>query len=188
MSSKDKHSETDSELFKRAVADSIPLRQDRIMPHRPRTKPRPNQSRADERRVIQHLLTDALEPSEIETGDELTFIRSGVQKAVLRRLRRGDYIVEAELDLHGRTVPEARQALVQFLRNAQKRGLRCVRVIHGKGLRSPKQLPVLKTKTDLWLSKREEILAYCSARPVDGGTGAIYVLLKKRSGGSARGQ
>ncbi|MDH3689741.1 MAG: Smr/MutS family endonuclease [Gammaproteobacteria bacterium] len=187
MSSKeDKDTESDDQLFRRTVAGTTPLQQDRIMPHRSRPKPLPEQSRADERRVINELLDDAVDLIEIETGDELIFAQSGVQKTVLRRLRRGDYKIQAELDLHGRTVPEAREALIQFLRSSQNNGLRCVRVIHGKGLRSPGKQPVLKSKTDRWLRQRQEILAYCSARQIDGGTGAVYVLLKKPTSSSTK--
>lgn len=178
-SDQDKKTKQDQELFKQAVAGTRRLRQNRVMPARPRPQPMPEQSQRDERRVIENLLADTVALDDIETGDELVFAQSGIQKSVLRRLRRGDYTIEAELDLHGRTVPEARQALIQFIRNSQTNGLRCIRVIHGKGLRSPGKQPILKNKTDLWLRQRQEVLAYCSARPVDGGTGAVYVLLKK---------
>jgi DNA-nicking Smr family endonuclease len=115
----------------------------------------------------------------METGEELFYCRSGLQHNVLRKLRRGHYAVEAELDLHGLRVAEARQALGTFLQNALERGIKTVRIIHGKGNGSLNKQPVLKGKVNHWLRQRAEVLAFCSARPVDGGTGAIYVLLRR---------
>jgi DNA-nicking Smr family endonuclease len=108
------------------------------------------------------------------------FLRPGVQRRLLTRLRRGHFSIEAELDLHGMTTAVAHHELGQFLRHAKIRGIRCVRIIHGKGLRSPNGRSVLKAKVERWLRLRDEIVAFTSARPVDGGTGAIYVLLKRQ--------
>ena len=118
-----------------------------------------------------------LQPEDMETGEELTFRRTFVRPGILRRLRRGHYPCTDELDLHGLTVPEARRALGEFLAEALRGGHRCVRIIHGKGLRSGHRGPVLKSRVGRWLMRRDEVLAYSSARPVDGGTGAVYVLL-----------
>lgn len=117
-------------------------------------------------------------PLETETGEELSFIRPGLQHRLLRKLRRGHFSIGAELDLHGMTVALAQVELTIFLKQAQARGVRCVRIIHGKGLRSRQGRPVLKFKLERWLRLREEVIAFSSARPVDGGTGAVYVLLK----------
>ena len=106
-------------------------------------------------------------------------MRGGLQQRVLRKLRRGQFAIEAELDLHGYIVPEAREALAVFLRDAQLTGKRCVRIIHGKGLGAEGRLPVLKIKVNSWLRQKDQVLAFCSTRPQDGGTGAVYVLLKK---------
>jgi len=114
----------------------------------------------------------------LETCDELLFSRSGLQHKVLRKLRRGQYAIGAELDLHGCTVVEARNLLVAFLNSCRHEQIRCVRIIHGKGNRSLQRQPILKGKVNYWLQQRDEVLAFCSARPVDGGAGAIYVLLK----------
>jgi DNA-nicking Smr family endonuclease len=103
-----------------------------------------------------------------------------VQRNVFRKLRRGEYLIEQELDLHGHRVLQARETLVQFLRDARIQGHRCVRIVHGKGLRSPAKKSVLKQKVHHWLKQRDEILAFCTARSFDGGTGAIYVLLKRK--------
>jgi len=113
-----------------------------------------------------------------ETGDELCFLRPGLPQNVLKKLRRGHWVIQDELDLHGLTRVEARMAVGAFLSDALHAGHRCVRIIHGKGLGSVQREPVLKQKVRIWLMQREEILAFCQARPVDGGSGAVIVLLK----------
>jgi len=172
-------SEQDRALFRAEMADVRPLKQDRASPANKPPPPIPRKSLEDERQVIEDMLSDAWDPAELETGEELSFARPGLQHSVLRKLRRGQFSVGAELDLHGLTVPEARALLPRFLLNSRLQGHRCVRIIHGKGLSSRKQQPVLKVKVNKWLPQRDEVLAFCSARPVDGGTGAIYVLLRK---------
>ena len=102
-----------------------------------------------------------------------------MQHAVVRKLRRGQFAVEAELDLHGFIVPQARTALDKFLRDARALGKRCVRVIHGKGRRSQGKLPVLKGKVNAWLRQKDDVMAFCTAVPRDGGAGAVYVLLRR---------
>ena len=156
------------------------LKQDKVVPHRPRRKPIPEQSLRDAREVMDSLLSDEYEPADIETGDELLFTRPGLQHSVMRKLRRGQYAIEAELDLHGNTIPEARERIMIFLNRSRARGIRCVRIIHGKGKSSEGKLPVLKGKVNAWLRQKNEVLAFCSARPNDGGTGAVYVLLRKK--------
>lgn len=155
------------------------IKQDRVTPFRARRRPIPEQSQRDDQAVMQTLLSDH-DHAEIETGDELLFVRSGLQTNVVRKLRRGQYMLEAELDLHGQRVAEAYELINTFLRRAQKEGKRCVRIIHGKGLGSVSKVPILKGKVGAWLRKKDEVLAFCSARPNDGGTGAIYVLLKRK--------
>lgn len=165
--------------FRARIGKVKPVKQDRVPPHRPGRKPIPEQSLRDAQDVMQSLLSDAYEPAEVETGDELFYARPGLQHSVVRKLRRGLYAMEGELDLHGHTVPEAREQLDAFLRDARGLGKRCVRVIHGKGKSSEGKLPVLKGKVNGWLRQKDEVLAFCSARPTDGGTGAVYVLLKR---------
>ncbi len=173
----------DRELFRAAMNRVRPLTVDRVLPRRRRPPPRPRQSELEEQRVLAGMFSDALDPAELETGEESSFHRAGLQHGVLRRLRRGHYAVEAELDLHGLTVTEARQSLARFLTDCHGHGRRCVRVIHGKGRGSPGRLPVLKLKVDHWLRQWDAVLAFCTARPVDGGTGALYVLLKRAGRG-----
>lgn len=170
----------DTDSFRSLVGDVRPIRQDRVMPARRAPAPRATQRERDEREVVDALMTHEPDPEWLETGDELGFVREGLRPVILRRLRRGDYTVEDELDLHGLNVAGAREALAQFLAEARARGLRCVRIVHGKGRGSPGRLPVLKNKVALWLRRRDDVLAYGSARPVDGGTGAVYVLLRRR--------
>jgi len=179
MSKRDKISDEDKNLFREAVSGTVPLEQQRIPPHHAPIPARPRQREEDEARVLDDMLSGDLDPAELETGEELFYCRTGLQHGVLKKLRRGHYAVEAELDLHGLRVEEARQALTPFLHDALTRRLKTVRIIHGKGHGSLHKLPVLKGKVNHWLRQREEVLAFCSARPVDGGTGAIYVLLRR---------
>jgi len=172
--------EDDDVDFRKSVGPVRRLKQDRVTPLRKRRRPIPAKSKQDDREVVANLLSDAFEPADVETGDELLFARPGLQHTVMRKLRRGQYAIESELDLHGHTVPEAREALVRFLAEARAMGRRCVRIIHGKGRSSAGKLPVLKGKVNGWLRQRDEVLAFCSARPNDGGTGAAYVLIRQK--------
>lgn len=172
-------SDDDSALFRDAVGPVAQLPGGRRRtPWRRMPSPRPAMREADEQAVIGELL-DTPPPDDIETGDDLHHRREGVQLAVMRKLRRGQYRCQAELDLHGMVVDVARHCLAVFLREAIDRGYRCVRIVHGKGLRSGNRGPVLKVKVAGWLRQRDEVLAYCSARENDGGTGAVYVLLRR---------
>lgn len=172
-------SEEEQGEFRHAVADVRPLKQGRVELKSPRPRPFARQRLLDEREVIDNLLSDAIPAEELETGDELLFARPGLQHNVLRRLRRGHYPVQRELDLHGHSVIEARLALSEFITSARRERIQCVRIIHGKGNRSLGQKPILKWKVNHWLQQRDEVLAFCSARPLDGGIGAIYLLLRR---------
>ena len=127
-------------------------------------------------------------PLEIEPGDEWSFSRPGLPHQTLRRLRRGHWTIEAQLDLHGYTRDEALQGLNAFLDDSHRRGFRCVRVIHGKGLSSRNQEPVLKARIGGWLSQRNDVMAFCQARPEDGGSGAVLVLLRSSGGEPSAGR
>ena len=171
----------EARLFREAVRDVKPLgpAQAAEPPVRRPRRPRPAArfSRADRLAVLEESLRDEVIDPELASGEELVFHRAGIQASVLRKLRRGDYRVQGELDLHGLTVAEAKQALREFLGEALLRQWRCVRIIHGKGLRSGHRGPVLKGMVGAMLRKVGPVLAYVSARQVDGGTGAVYVLL-----------
>ncbi|HHH89178.1 MAG TPA: DNA mismatch repair protein MutS [Aliiroseovarius sp.] len=181
MSKKNDISEADRELFRESVADTRPLKYEpRVRPEKKRPPPRPLQKERDEQQVLADMLSDPVDPADMETGEELLFSRTGVQQRTLKKLRRGEFSIEAELDLHGQTKVEAREAIVEFLAFCHGHGLRCVRIIHGKGHGSLGKRPILKQYVNHWLRQRDDILAFCSARQVDGGTGAIYVLLRRK--------
>ncbi|MDM8545613.1 Smr/MutS family protein [Candidatus Venteria ishoeyi] len=169
----------DNNLFRQLVGDVKPLKQNRIHPYRRAIKPLPRQQMQDNEQVRRELLSDHYDPADLETGEELIYLRSGMQHGVLRKLRRGQYSLEGELDLHGLTVPEARVAITDFLHDCAFYHIRCARIIHGKGNGSWQKQPVLKNKLNHWLRQYDQVLAFCSARAVDGGTGAVYVLLKQ---------
>jgi DNA-nicking Smr family endonuclease len=170
----------DIDLFRAQLADAIPLKtKPRAMLARRRPAPIPQQTLANEFAVLGELLAPlADDESGLETGEELRFLREGLGTDVLRKLRRGHWVLQDELDLHGMTRTEARAAVSAFLSEALKHGWRCLRVIHGKGLGSINREPVLKAQVGRWLSRREEVLAFCQARRQDGGSGALVVLLK----------
>jgi len=165
--------------FRNYTKDIKPLAQTRTEPFRQLPGPIPRQRYLDDQDVIESILSDIPAFDDVETGDELIFARPGVQHNLLRKLRRGQFAVEAELDLHSHTVAEAKIALVGFLFSVRAMGKRCVRIIHGKGNSSFQKQPILKRNVDCWLRQREEVLAFSSARPQDGGTGAIYLLIRK---------
>jgi DNA-nicking Smr family endonuclease len=165
----------DSALFRDAVKDVKPLKgSGRQVPEPRRLVPRPLQLEADEQAALKEM-RDGPWP---DIGEVLSYRGGGIQDAVFRRLQRGTYKVGSELDLHGLRADEAKLAIVRFLADARDRGTRCVRIIHGKGLRSKGDGPVLKQRLDGWLRQRSDVLAFCSARREDGGTGAVYVLLR----------
>lgn len=171
-------SENDSALFRAALGDvrrAAPS--GHVSPLRRPPPPVARQAQADEVAVMAELLA-AADPDDFECGDTLTYRSPGVQDSVIRRLRRGQYRVERALDLHGLNRHRARHEIVGFLSRCQQDDVRCVRIIHGKGNGSPNTGPVLKAHVDSWLRRRRDVLAFCSARPPDGGTGAIYVLLR----------
>jgi DNA-nicking Smr family endonuclease len=172
----------DADAFREAVKDVQPLPDQGRVVHAPaRPTPLPRQREQDDRQVLADSLSDQppLE-AELESGEALAFLRQGMSPQVLRKLRSGFWAVQDELDLHGLRTEEARELLAQFLTGAVRRGHRCLRVIHGKGWRSRNNEPVLKRKVAGWLTQRGEVLAYCEARPADGGSGAVTVLLEAR--------
>lgn len=179
MERKDSGSDEDTLLFRQTVGEVRPLTHDLADAAPPRPAPVPQQRLLDERQVLREMASGLFDGAEIETGEELVYFRPGLPHAVVRKLRRGQYAVEAELDLHGCRVLEARTALSAFLRDAQACGRRCVRIVHGKGHGSHGRQPVLKGKVNHWLRRIDAVLAFCSTRPAHGGTGAVYVLLKR---------
>ena len=172
--------EADRELFRSAVADIKPITpHGRILPSPPNPPPIPLSALRDERAVMLESLRDPVRwDVDTETGEELAYLRPGLARHTLRRLRRGDWVTQAELDLHGMTRAAAKLELVDFLHECLRCDVRCARIIHGKGLGSKNREPVLKLHVRHWLMQREEVLAFVQARPVDGGGGAVMVLLR----------
>lgn len=171
-------------LFQTEVADATPLSPTgRVIVERERPAPRPRQREQDDREVLEQSLSDEIDIERfLDTDDTLSWRREGIGPDVVRRLRRGEWTVRSQIDLHGLRVDEARTALVEFLADAVRSEWRCLRIIHGKGLGSPSREPVLKNKVKKWLSQRAEVLAFCQARPNDGGSGALIVLLQAPRG------
>ena len=143
------------------------------------TSPSPVMRQRDEADALASSLSDGIDADGLlDTDAALSFARDGIAPNTVRKLRRGDWVIQAQLDLHGMTRDEARAALTPFLQTALTKGLRCVRVVHGKGLGSKNHLPVLKDKVRRWLAQSGPVLAYVQARAADGGAGAVVVLLK----------
>jgi DNA-nicking Smr family endonuclease len=167
------------DLFIRSVGPVTPLRSAlRADLHTPKPAPVPRQRELDEQQVLRESLSDGVDvESLLETDESLSYRRSEVGPDVLRKLRRGVWAVQAQLDLHGLRRDAAREALLLFLAEAARQGRRCVRIVHGKGLGSPGRLPVLKAKVQHWLMQRQDVLAFIQARGPDGGAGALIVLL-----------
>jgi DNA-nicking Smr family endonuclease len=141
--------------------------------------PIPAQRQLDDQRVLKESISDEFDASTLlEVDDAMSFRRRGIGIDVARKLRRGEWSIQGEIDLHGFRTEDAREALAAFLREATRQGWRCVRVVHGKGLGSPGKTPVLKGKVHSWLVQKDEVLAFVQARADEGGAGAVVVLLK----------
>lgn len=147
--------------------------------------PLPVQHELDEQRVLLEAMSDEFDVSTLlDVDDQLSFRRAGIGLDVTRKLRAGHWSIQRQLDLHGLRSDEAREALGQFVRLSHRTGIRCVRIVHGKGLGSPGRTPILKSKVQRWLVQKKEVLAFVVARPAEGGAGALVVLLqpsKRRS-------
>lgn len=170
----------DTALFRDSVGEVRPVKNRRLPLAPPAPKPRAEFKRRDEREVLAETMTGSVAATlGTEAGDELVFARPGIPRATLRKLRRGTFAVQDEIDLHGLTQAQAQQALRDFLLEVRRRRVRCVRIVHGKGLGSGQRGPVLKNRVNAWLRQLDEVLAFCSAPARDGGTGAIYVLLRQ---------
>ena len=166
-------------LFQKAVGDVTPIKNTRVH-HEAEPPPAiPRQRQLDEAAALRESLHgEPLIDLYLEGGDEAAWVRSGIPHSVLRDLRRGRWAIETYVDLHGHTRDEARMAFNQFIAECRTLGKRCVRIVHGKGLGSPGREPVLKRLVLGWLTQKMEVLAFCQARTVDGGAGAVVVLLQ----------
>ena len=175
---RDGHRDEEGALFRQAVRDARPLQRDFVEIVRQRPPPRATFRRRDDQSVLRESLAGEIDELELHAGERLQFRRPEIGERTLRRLARGRYSVQGELDLHGLTAAEAESALRDFINECLARDYRCVRIVHGKGLGSGNRGPVLKPSVNRWLRRWREVLAFASARQIDGGSGAVYVLLK----------
>ena len=166
--------------FRKAMRDVKPLQTEERVFTRPRAKT-PRSRHLEETpggSMAEHLAV--VDAADVDTGEELLFRSAGISERVFKRLRRGSFSIQDELDLHGMTVAEAREALKAFIRECADSHRGCVRIVHGKGLGSGRRGPVLKAHVNRWLRHWDSVLAFATARPRDGGSGAVYVLLRRR--------
>jgi DNA-nicking Smr family endonuclease len=172
--------ERERNLFALSVGKVRPLRaRNEVSFQDPAPEPRPLQLAIDEQKVLHEAMSDEFDVSTLlDVDDQLSFRRPGIGLDVTRKLRGGHWSIQRQLDLHGLRSDEAREALGQFIRLSHRTGIRCVRIVHGKGLGSPGRAPVLKAKVQRWLVQKKEVLAFVQARPLDGGAGALVVLLQ----------
>ena len=175
----EKRAEAERNLFTRAVGKVAPIaNQERVWSPPQRLTPRPLQQDLDDEAVMHESMSDEFDISTLlDADDQLSFRRSGIGTDVTRKLRKGEWSIQGQIDLHGLRSDAARNAMGQFIRDAKRMGWRCVRVVHGKGLGSPGKEPVLKSKVQRWLVQKNEVLAFVQAKPSDGGGGALVVLL-----------
>jgi DNA-nicking Smr family endonuclease len=173
----ERDNEDDNDLFRQAMCGVAPLKPENKVRHKPAPRKPPVHRSENETFELEQRFTESM--LEQECPDQLYFERAGgAQKSVLKKLRTGKLAVDSTLDLHGLTVEEARLQLADFLEECRQFGYRHVIIVHGKGFRSQAR-PVIKPMVNYWLRQADEVLAFCSAQPKDGGTGAVYVLLRK---------
>ncbi|MEO8998737.1 MAG: Smr/MutS family protein [Rhodanobacter sp.] len=168
----------DSRLFREAIGEVRLLDPVPPPPATAKPAPHPHMLEADEAAVPGELLDMAFDPALLEVGEELSYLRDGYPAKLLRQLKRGQFSVQDDIDLHQMNAAAAQASIIMFLAEAKQHGFRCVRIVHGKGLRSRSTGPVLKGLTDRMLRRRDDVIAFASARPAMGGTGAVVVLLR----------
>ncbi len=176
----ERKAEAEKNLFVRAAGKVEPLRERaRVQLLRDQPAPIAVQKQLDEQRVLHEAISDEFDGATLlDVDDALSFRRPGIGTDITRKLRKGGWSMQGEIDLHGMRREEARETLSAFIRESVKRGWRCVRVVHGKGLGSPGKTPVLKGRVQSWLMQKNEVLAFVQARGDEGGAGALVVLLK----------
>ena len=168
----------DARLFRDAIGEVKLLDPVAPPPAAPRPQPQAHMFEADEAAVPGELLDMAFDPTLLEVGEELSYLRDGYPPKLLKQLKRGQFSIQDDIDLHHMNAAAAQACIADFLAEAKHHGIRCVRIVHGKGLRSRSTGPVLKALTDRLLRRRDDVVAFASARPMQGGTGAVVVLLK----------
>ncbi|OYU10727.1 MAG: DNA mismatch repair protein MutS [Comamonadaceae bacterium PBBC1] len=176
----EKQREAERHLFVRAVGmvKRLPVH-DQVRLEGPGPAPIAHQRQKDDAAVLRDCLSDEFDASTLlDTDEALSFRRPGIGSDVTHKLRKGDWSIQREIDLHGLRSEQARVALAEFIRIAHRQGLRCLRVVHGKGLGSPGKSPILKSKVHSWLIQKNQVMAFVQAKPAEGGAGALVVLLK----------
>ena len=169
----------DQDIFREAMSEVRPLAHDKAYHEVKKSEFKPAKHNDTEEFFVHDPLSDELEIEDVDAAEILSFCCTGIQNSVFRRLRSGSYRISDELDLHGLTIKQAKKLLLYYLQEAVQFEGCCVRIIHGKGHRSGNNKPVLKIHVNHWLSEHERVLAFHSTKPKDGGTGAVYVLLKR---------
>ncbi len=167
----------DSDLFRQTIGKVHAVKSDKVLLTEG-NKPKPY-PKAQAVNVEEHLSTTAeFDVEKLGIEDSLSYTAPGLQYSVLKKLRKGQFGLDAEIDLHGLNSNEAKRQLLHFLHGSVEDGCRCVHIVHGKGYRSADNHPVLKNNLNLWLRQHQDVQAFCSAPPKDGGTGAVFVLLQ----------
>ncbi|MBB3194302.1 Smr/MutS family protein [Roseateles terrae] len=171
--------EQEARIFELTVGTVVKMPEaNRVLLQPGRPSPEPLQRMLDEQAAWKQALSDDFDvDSLLETDETLSFRRPEITQESVRKLRRGHWALQGQIDLHGLRRDQAREALGQFIHDSARRGLRCVRVVHGKGNGSPGREPVLKARVRRWLVQKQEVLAFVQARASDGGSGALMVLL-----------
>lgn len=172
------------DLFRAEMRDAERLHHDRLLHTKQKPEVKVGKYFTSSAQTRSEHFSDMFSPETVGNEEYLEYRGPGIQHRVFSKLRTGKVHIEAELDLHGMTLAHAEPTLSQFLEQCQQQGIRCVRVIHGKGWGSKNNKPVLKSKLNHWLRESNSVLAFCSATITDGGTGALYVLLKRTHGSS----
>lgn len=184
----ERRAQAERNLFVRAAGEVRPIRAPpRVRLAADQPPPIPVQQQLDDQRVLREAISDDFDTGTLlDIDDAMSYRRPGIGTDVTRKLRKGEWSLQGEIDLHGLRREDAREALAGFIRESHRRGWRCVRVVHGKGLGSPGKTPVLKGKVQGWLIQKNEVLAFVQARADEGGAGALVVLLKPGVAGPVR--
>ena len=174
--------EREANLFRLTIGDIAPVdHKDRVVLEQPKPMPLPIKRWEDDQDVLIASMSDEMDVERLlDTDDQLSFKRNGIGPETIKKLRKGHWVIQEQLDLHGYRVDEAREAVAEFIRDCVRHDIRCIRIVHGKGLGSAGRESVLRDKVRRWLVQKEEVLAFCQATPKEGGAGAVLVLLKSQ--------
>ncbi len=175
----DNSDDNEFDLFRAEMRDAERLHHDRLLHLKAKPEVKVGQQQRHQSQSDNEHFSDMFGPETVGNEEYLEYRGPGIQHRIFSKLRSGKMHIEAELDLHGLTLAKAEPTLSQFLEQCQQQDIRCARVIHGKGWGSKDNKPILKSKLNHWLRQSNSVLAFCSATIADGGTGALYVLLRR---------